>query len=572
MRRLLPAALLLIYLLSPAAARAAFLKSPIWVYNDWSAYDELSDEVPLTEALAIRELNEIKRLRQAGVKIDYYVMDAFWYDPDGGYRTWRKDWPDGPDVWLKGCLDNGIKPGLWFGTNSLVHLNPAGKWRDSLTAKGGSMAMYRGGFLDDFADVLQSWYDRGIRLFKLDFADFDAAAKGDELSGPRLRQRNRHALMAMLSAFRKRNPDVVLVAFNGFVGDVETARSSVLHSDVRWLDVFDSLYAGDPRPANVPEMNFWRSVDIYSDRMVRRLDLAGVPLQRIDATGFMIGDTGTIYGRRIAGWRGMAILTLARGGWINTIHGNLEFLDDAERAWLAKTQALFAELQKDGREEAFGGFAGDRDPYGYELAGGEGGLVVLVNPAQAFQEAQLPRDEAAVRPARVLYHDSGYAPILEGRTLRLGPGQLAVVGTGRYADPRFDLGVGPDIHIPRSIAPIPAQFARVGDKLVFTATIAPPAAGDIRVIMRQRTETGQVMRSVSHGNMGRFFTIDAQQGDRKLPVAVNHDKVVWSGLAWAAGEIPHAAFAPDTPITLTLSSQDKDTEMHLEGQVYAVEY
>ncbi len=572
MRSLLAAALLLILLSSPAAARGPFLKSPIWVYNDWSAYDELSDEVPLTEKLAMRELNELLRLKRAGVKVDYYVMDAFWYDPDGGYRTWRKDWPDGPDAWLKGCLDNGIKPGLWFGTNSLVHLNPAEKWRDSLTAKGGSMALYRGGFLDDFADVLQSWYDRGVRLFKLDFADFDAAAKGDDLSGPRLRQRNRNALMAMLTAFRKRNPDVVLVAFNGFVGDVETARSAVLNSDVRWLDVFDTLYAGDPRPANVPEANFWRSVDIYSDRMVRRLDLAGVPLERIDSTGFMIGDTGTIYGRRTAGWRGMAILTMARGGWINTLHGNLEFLDDDDLQWFAKAQALFDGLQKDGRAEAFGGFAGDRDPYGYELAGTDGGVVVLVNPAQAIQEARLPGDATAVETGRVLYHDSGFAPVLEGRKLRLGPGQLAVVGTGRYADPRFDLGVGPDIRIPRSIAPIPAHFAREGDKLVFAATIAPPATGDIRVIMRQRTETGQVMRSVTHRNMGEFFTIEARQGDRKLPVAVNHDKVVWSGLAWAAGEIPHAAFSPNAPITLTLSSQDKDTELRLEGQVYAVEY
>src|SRR5581483_103636 len=99
-----------------------FLKGPIWVYNDWSAYDELSDEVPLTQELAMRELGELQRLKRAGVKVDYYVMDAFWYDPDGGYRTWRKDWPDGPDAWLKGCLANGIKPGLWFGTNSLVHL------------------------------------------------------------------------------------------------------------------------------------------------------------------------------------------------------------------------------------------------------------------------------------------------------------------------------------------------------------------------------------------------------------------------------------------------------------------
>src|SRR5215470_1325247 len=71
-------------LLLPAAAIHAqrlrpFLSAPIWVYNDWSAYDELSDEVPLNEALAMQELAEMLRLRKAGVRFDYYMMDAFWY-------------------------------------------------------------------------------------------------------------------------------------------------------------------------------------------------------------------------------------------------------------------------------------------------------------------------------------------------------------------------------------------------------------------------------------------------------------------------------------------------------------
>lgn len=554
-----------------------FLAAPVWVYNNWSAYDELSDEVPLTEELALRELDQLVRLRRAGVRVDYYVMDAFWYDPDGGYRLWRKDWPHGADAWLDRCRENGIKPGLWFGTNSLVHLNPAETWRDSLTAAGDAMALYRGGFLADFMDVLQSWYDRGIRLFKLDFADFAAAVPGDAktVSRPRLRRRNRAALHAALAAFRRRNPDAVLVAFNGFVGDVATAKSAVEYADVRWLDVFDSLYAGDPRPSNVPEMNFWRSVDIYSDRMVRRFDLAGVPLARIDSTGFMIGDTGTNYGRRTAGWRGMALLTMARGGWINTIHGNLEFLDDADLRWLAKAQSLFDALQQAAAFRAFGGFAGDREPYGYEAAAADGAVYVVVNPAQAEQRAELPtmpHGAGGGRHGRVLYHDSGFVPQLEGRAIRLGAGQLAVVGFGRYAGPGYDLGVGPDIRIPRLIEPLDAPFARAGAALVYRATLKVPASGDLRVIMRQRDQTGQIMRSVSNRSMGEFFTIRAAEGDRVVPVAINYDKVVWSGLSWAAGEIRRADLTPGATLTLTLSSQDDDRSLRLEGHVFRVEY
>src|SRR5664279_4171021 len=74
---------------------------PVFIYNNWSSYDELSDNIPLTEELAMKELNEVLRLKKSGVEIDYYLMDAFWFDRDGGYRTWRKQhWPNGPEKWL----------------------------------------------------------------------------------------------------------------------------------------------------------------------------------------------------------------------------------------------------------------------------------------------------------------------------------------------------------------------------------------------------------------------------------------------------------------------------------------
>jgi hypothetical protein len=54
------------------------LRDPVSVYNNWSSYDELSDNIPLTQDLAMRELNEVIRLRKLGVRFDYYMMDAFW--------------------------------------------------------------------------------------------------------------------------------------------------------------------------------------------------------------------------------------------------------------------------------------------------------------------------------------------------------------------------------------------------------------------------------------------------------------------------------------------------------------
>jgi hypothetical protein len=237
---------------SPAKLGAPLLRDPIWVYNDWSAYDELSDYIPLTEELAMRELDQILRLRKLGVHFDYYMMDAFWFAKDGAYRTFRApDWPRGPDAWIAKCRANSILPGLWFGANGLVKIDAAPEWRDSLNAKGSAMSFYEGGFLPHFMDTLQIWYGRGIRMFEFDFADFDVATPAAEKSQTRaeIRSRNEQAFREALKKFRLKNPDIVLVAFNGFGGDMESTAGPFPFRhpvDLRWLEVFDSIYTRAP--------------------------------------------------------------------------------------------------------------------------------------------------------------------------------------------------------------------------------------------------------------------------------------------------------------------------------------
>jgi len=50
---------------------------PVSIYINWAAYNELSDNVELTETPAMRQLSGLLRLRAAGVRFDYYLMDAF---------------------------------------------------------------------------------------------------------------------------------------------------------------------------------------------------------------------------------------------------------------------------------------------------------------------------------------------------------------------------------------------------------------------------------------------------------------------------------------------------------------
>jgi hypothetical protein len=564
---------------------APLARDPIFVYNNWSAYDELSDNIPLTEQLAMKELDEILRLRRFGIRFDYYTIDAFWFDPDGGYRTWRKpNWPNGPDAWIRKCRENGITPGLWFSTNTLVKINAVPQWQNSLNATKGAMSFSEGGFLPDFMETLQYWYDRGIRMYKFDFVDFGAASPetAKTKTPEEIRARNADALREALKQFRRRNPDVVLVAFNGFGGDVEsTAGPFPFHNsvDLRWLEVFDSLYSGDPRPSDVPEMNFWRSMDIYSDHMVRRYEQSFLPLERIDSTGFMLGNTGTIYYRKTHAWKGALVLMMARGGWVNTAYGSLEFLSDDDAHWFRKVQSLYLGLQSKGRTKTFGGIPGEVQPYGFGSLDGEGSVYAVVNPVQSVEEIQLPRlsrEQAAVSGGRVIFRDAGFQPVLASDRIRLGPGQLAVVGFGKYANAQYDLGIQEDVEIPQSIVPLDVSFLPHAKNTIRAEVIAPPK-GDLRVIMQQRSaKDGSIMRSWKGGppngtNMGEVFTIRASQDGKPIPVEINYDKVIWSGLSWAVGEIRHSALKPGIGVGIECSSAEGDAVV-LEGKVFEVTY
>jgi hypothetical protein len=567
-----------------AEPRPPALAAPISVYNNWSSYDELSDNIPLTETLAMRELDELLRLKRAGVRFDYYMMDAFWFDPDGGYRTWRKpNWPNGPDAWIAKCKANGVQPGMWFSTNTLVKIKAAPAWKDSLNKDGGAMSFFEGGFLPDFMDALQYWYDHGIRMFKFDFVDLYAAtpATTAKLTKAEIKEKNATAFREALRKFREKNPDAMLIAFNGFGGDLDNTLNHLpFHdpTDLRWLEVFQMQYTGDPRPSDVPEANFWRSMDIYSDHMVRRFEQLGFPLERIDSTGFMTGKTGTIYYRGMHAWKGAYLLMMARGGWVNTVHGNLELIQGKDAEWMARAQELFFELQGLGRIHTFGGIPGDIESYGFGGITTRGAVYVAMNPAQTIATVSLPQlapNQAPLGPGRIQFRDAGFDPILKGNQITLGPGQMAMVGYGAYAAPEYNFGVQDDVVIPKAIVPFQIAFHPTDAKSI-EATVNPPSHGILRVIVGEKTPDGFIRRTWAGGppsgeNMGKVFALSASQQGHDVPVHIDYDKVVWSGMSWAVGEIDTAKLVAGKPLIIHFQSAEKDP-ITLEGSAYVVTY
>jgi hypothetical protein len=569
-------------------SRAGFSR-PQSIYITWAAHDELSDQVPLTEELAMLELEAMRRLQSQGVHFDVFLMDMFWFDRRGGFRTFReKYWPQGPDRWLDACAKMGVKPGLWLSTNIMgwslespwMDLRP--EWEGSRGGYlGQAMSLFEGGFLEWHIATMQQWCDRGVRLFKFDFANFSAATPETvkRLAPAEIVRRNEEAWYRALKEFRHRNPEVRLLAYNGYGGDSSDTYPIFRRTvDLRWLEVFDSLYCGDPRPADLPCRNFWRSKDIYSDHQVVQYAFNRVPLSRIDNTAFMIGKTGTCYFRGKSAWKGMLVLSAARGGWANTYYGNLELLDAEDARWFARVQRLFYPLQERAHFDHFGATPGAGKPYGFLAEAPEGCVAAIVNPGQETATVDLPRQLAGVE-VNVLFADAGFSPKAASGTLTLGSEQLVLVGCGEYSKNEYQLGVQEDVSIPQGTARIASSAEKrtgaPGD-LELWVTLLAPQAGALRLIGRQTRPDGRPLR-ISGGSppdgvtLGRVLVLEARQGGRALVLTREEDKQIWSGMSWACAEAAPGTFSPGEPVEVRYRVVDREKrEALLSLEAYAI--
>lgn len=557
---------------------------PVSVYVNWAAYDELSDNVYLDEQIAMKQFNEMLRLRDKGVQFDYYLMDAFWFDKDGGYREWRKEsWPEGGKNWMKACFENNIKPGLWISTNLMQaggenyeFLRPIPKWENSVGINNRAFSLFEGGYLEDLISALKYHADQGISMFKFDFADFNAVTEKNagKMTQDEIVKANKSVFINAMKDFRSEYPDVLLMAYNGFGGamsDTYTPFEKTI--DLEWLTIFDSMYCGDPRTADVPCMNFWRSKDIYSDHMVRQFAYNDIPLKRIDNSAFMIGTTGTCYYRGSQAWKGMLLLSLSRGGWINTYYGNLDLLSQQDAAWFAKAQSMFYPFQEKNNIRLIGGIPGDEEWYGYRAFDNDGELILLVNPKQKTDEINI---SSIIQNdnSRLLFYDEGFSPAIENGTVKLGAEQMALVGFGKYNDKMYELGPGDFVRIPSFIEPLPADW-NVSNQLIQTQ-ISVPQNKDIRVVVQQYGTEGLPVRS-SGGSppngirMDKIIQIEASQNGEEVKVRLQYDKAIWSGLSWGVAEIKNKDLNPDQPLKITALSAEKQP-VTLRGELYAVDY
>jgi len=553
------------------------LKSPICIYNNWAAYDELSDNVKLTEQIAMKQLDEVIRLKKFGVQIDAYLMDMFWFDKDGGFREFRKEsWPNGADRWFEKCKENNILPGLWFSTNVVSWgspwINPANEWKDSFSADGKYLCLFHGGYLDHLMQTLQLWYNKGVRVYKFDFANFNAATP--EIEATMLSQdiveNNIQAWLTALKVFKLKNPDAIFQAYNGYGGDHLSTHSSFKKNiDLRWLEVFDSLFCGDPRPSDVPMINFWRSKDLYSDHMVAQYKFNGVPLQAIDNCGFMIGNTGTCYGRKNTAWKGTYLLSLARGGYINNIYGDLTYLSDEDVKWISAVQTIFNQAQKFGKTSLWGGLPGASVPYGYYTELPKGEIFTIINPTQTTAVISLPKK---LKDAKLLFKDDGFIPVIASDQITLGPEQIALIGTGDYSSIN-DLGTNKDIIIPQKISELKVVWT--GSAKRKTSKIKVDSVGHIRVVTMQSKGDAPYRSSGGWLPWGKpvsdIIKITIINKKKNLELTKTYDRIIWSGISWGVCELEINEELLYKELEISVFTEENEN-VTIDGKVFFVNY
>jgi hypothetical protein len=579
------------------------LPAPIAIYSHDSASAQASGATPLSEEVAMNELDELVRLKNSGVHFDYDLIGPSGFTPDSGYRTLRaQDWPDGPGAWIDRCRAAGIGPGLRLAGNTVRMGEPAPatfppQWKSSLDPRNRSLSLFEGGFLPDLMTVLQFWYDRGVRLFQFDSIDLTAAtpASSARLSKDEIVARNAAALNGALIAFRRKNRDAVLLVLTGpdaFPDGASMPRASagsidgaagLLSNSVK-LGAFQVLSLGRPRAASAPQANVVQSIEIENDGRVRRFEQIGVPLRHIDAAGFtVIGIENSGHHAPLREWKGPFLLAMARGGWVNSIHGDLHRIQEVDAFWMARVQKLFFNLQAQGHIHSFGASPGSGQPYGFAATTRRGSVFVVMNPGLNAAQLALP-PLASGQPiesvGRIQFRDAGFTPRLHGGAVTLGPGQMAMIGYGAYAQPAYNFGVEQDVVIPNSIQPVDADFQSdaPGD---LEADIDPPIQGVLRVVVLGRSP-GNPIPPIAGGDplnaerLSRNFTFDVTQGGRSIPVRLKGGEntgyeAAFTGPIWLVAEIDVNDLTPGLPVSVQFRSK-LGNSTDLEGSAYQVVY
>ncbi|MCE5258503.1 MAG: hypothetical protein LLG44_05505 [Chloroflexi bacterium] len=538
------------------------MRRPFSIYCDWAMHDELGDAIELDEAMTLRALAVLERWqRELGLRFDYYLLDAFWFEPAAPYTAFKKPhWPDGFERAHERIAALGMTPGLWYDVNA-SWLNPP-EWRGSLSAKGRGHSLAEGPYADGLEAAwryaIETW---GVRLFKLDFANFYLQKADSALCPEENYARSCDTLRNILRRLRRAYPDLAVIAYNGFErwpGYLGSPIGLPLKQgfDLSWLEVCDYLYSGDPRPSDLPRSDLRRSIDIFQDHQVWVMRQNGFPFERIDDHGCMVGSSNTAFYQGSHGFRRTYLGSLARGGQRDIYYGDPALLSDDEARFMAAARALYFGAFQNGLTTALlGGEPGVSAWHGTVTGGAAAGLVYLVNGSCSRQQVRLGLP--GLRNARVLYADDALAlPLAVGAEqllVELLPEQMALIGLGTYSSENCVLGTCHDSPQALSIRPLPLTWEWTSADTLTAAYQGSWEPGTQLLVYAQACSHPQATpwKLAGSGLPERFGQEMTNKGER--PAASCAHRQVAISVRTSAGELAPCRELPSVPIWAGIS-------------------
>ena len=67
--------------------------------------------------------------------------------------------------------------------------------------------------------------------------------------------------------------------------------------------------------------------------------------------------------------------------------------------------------------------------------------------------------------------------------------------------------------------------------------------------------------------MNELISIVIRQGGAVLPLRVEYDKMIWSGLSWAAGELRRESYDASAPVEIECSSTDRSSSRSSSARI-----
>jgi len=531
------------------------------IYNDWGAHDELGTLVKpqLTEQLTSELLDVLQVMKtNYGTQLDYYVLDAFWYDPKGAYVSFKQpNWPRGYEPALQRMRALGMKPGLWFnlGGGTLDLKNTPG-WqgpdRPCLSDP-------------EFAQLLEHAIevhvrDHALSLLKFDFANLFCQHEAGKSPSLAVLEKNADRLRQVCDKARRANPAMVILAFNTF-SLVEMMESTKRYDEAYavspwWLLWFDALYSGDSRPSEVPSVTSLRdSSNWYQDHVFRGFARSLLPLFMIDDCGTIIGKTSTIYYLGAEGFTDSWILNIMRGAHSPILYGDLRLLSENDKKFLA---ASIRFLRTQGKVLAHTqpilGIPGKGEVYGYLAQHEDLAFVTLVNPSLYAQSFAITVGSPAVARGfrKLVFSNDGQAreeirPVTGVLSGKLIPGEIRIyaLGTREKVSPLFLLPAPTREY--HEATPIADPFAGRKEAQL---KIAPQQAGKTLAVIIQYQKGGEPDRSYDRPQEIMKVTGETASGPIRFSSIPREGTDIWSKCSW--GVFKHKVAPADINQTLRL--------------------